>query len=184
VSTWLPDHARCTPQTRPRRNPNPASPAHSTVALSCPGLPPHASRTQEPWSNGLRCGVRSRLCRPVMSSSSFACSPTGSAGSRETTSYPSGPVFRTPARSRSRPEACSSSSVVTTSPFTASVPVLRTRTAPGAPSGHRGLPASATSCVTASNDTDQDRPAREPTSPGRPSQPEECRGSRATTGLA
>ena len=84
--TWLPDHARCTPHTRPARNPNPGTPAHSSVALSCPGRPPHASRTHAPWWNGMCCGVRSCAHRPVKSSSSSASVGTGSAGSSSRTS--------------------------------------------------------------------------------------------------
>ena len=81
ASAWLPLQREVAPHTPPDRNPNPRSPATSSMACSSPGLPPRDSRTHSPTSKARRCGTRSSAQRPVRSSTSSASTGTGSASS-------------------------------------------------------------------------------------------------------
>ncbi|CPU63785.1 Uncharacterised protein [Mycobacteroides abscessus] len=81
-TTWLPLNATWTPHVSPASNPNPGSPATSTVAASAPVRPCRPSRTWEPTTKGDRCGTRSLAQRPARSRSSSAVVGTGRASRR------------------------------------------------------------------------------------------------------
>lgn len=93
----LPDQARCTPWTRPRRQPKPDAPATSQVAASCPGRPSQDSRSRGPGRRGVRTRRRSKPWWPVISSSSTASEGTGSSRVTSSTSNGEAPSSATSA---------------------------------------------------------------------------------------
>ena len=75
--------------------------------------------------NGRRCGARSRVQRPVRSSSSPASAPTGSTDRSAPTTYGLPAVLVSPVRVRTRPSAVRSSSTATARPASSSAPSRR-----------------------------------------------------------
>ena len=120
---WLPLQAVCTAQISPVPKSKPRVPAMSSSVASAPVRPRRLSRMCAPCVNACRCGCRSPMCRPVMSSNSVASVGTGSASTSPSTVYAAAPVFVSSALARTSPESVSSIASARPSPACGSVAV-------------------------------------------------------------